>query len=77
MADVADIRSRLEAIAEELADAGMDVLREAVAAGATKRPEADRQLGKARRAVERAITEIDRLIAASGAEAAEVVVDED
>jgi hypothetical protein len=77
MADVADIRSRLQAIAEELADAGMDVLREAVAAGATKRPEADRHLGKARRAVERAITELDQLLSAADAGAAEVIVHED
>lgn len=69
MADVADLRERLQSIAEELADAGIDVLREAVAAGATKRPDAERQLVKARRAVEKAIVELDRLVAAADGDA--------
>jgi hypothetical protein len=69
MADVEGMRDRLQTIAEELADAGIDTLREAIAAGATKRPDAERHLVKARRAVERAIVELDRLVAAPDAEA--------
>jgi hypothetical protein len=59
MADLADMRARLEAIAEELADAGMDVLRQAVADGQTRRPEAERRIAQARRAVERAVAALD------------------
>ena len=55
MADLPDIVARLQGISEELADAGMDALREAIASGATKRPERERKLAQARRAVERAI----------------------
>lgn len=53
MADVDDIRTRLEGIAEEIADLAMDALREAVEAGATK-SEAERKLTRARNAVEKA-----------------------
>jgi hypothetical protein len=51
---VDDIRSRLEAIAEELADLSMEALREAVEQGATKRPAAERTFSQARRAIEKA-----------------------
>ncbi|MEM9562198.1 MAG: hypothetical protein AAGA93_06265 [Actinomycetota bacterium] len=49
-----DIRSRLESIAEELTDVSVDLLREAVEAGETARPEMDKRLAQARRAVEKA-----------------------
>ncbi len=49
-----DIRIRLESIAEELTDVSVDLLREAVEAGETKRPEIDKRLAQARRAVEKA-----------------------
>lgn len=52
MADLEDIRSRLEAIAEELADAALDRLRESVVHGADVKEE--RIITRARRAVERA-----------------------
>jgi hypothetical protein len=52
--DPSDLVARLEAIAEELADRAIAVLREAVAAGATARPEEERRLTRARRAVEKA-----------------------
>jgi hypothetical protein len=52
---VADIRSRLESIAEELTDISVDVLRSAVESGDRTRPEVDKRLGQARRAVEKAI----------------------
>ena len=41
-------------IAAELDDLSLDLLHEAVAEGATKRPDADRALTQARRAVEKA-----------------------
>lgn len=51
---VADIRNRLESIAEELTEVSVEVLRSAVEDGQTKRPEMDKRLGQARRAVEKA-----------------------
>jgi len=54
MADLADIRSRLEGIAEELADLALDVLREAVDQGADKRPDLEKRLTRARSSVEKA-----------------------
>lgn len=51
---VSEIRSRLESLAEELTDVSLEVLREAVEAGETKRPAIDKRLGQARRAVEKA-----------------------
>lgn len=53
--DIEDLRARLEAIAEELADLALDRLRAAVERGQTKRPDDERRLTRARRAVERAI----------------------
>ena len=65
MADIGDIRARLEMLTEELADAAFDLLREASAlsreagedaASATARASAEeRRLTRARRAVERAV----------------------
>jgi hypothetical protein len=55
VADLAALRQRLEGIAEDLGNAAMDALREAIDAGATRRPDLERRLTKARRAVERAI----------------------
>jgi len=55
MADVDDIRDRLAAIAEELADQAIEVLREAVDRGETARPALERRLTRARAAVERAV----------------------
>jgi hypothetical protein len=53
-AEVAELRERLEAIAEELADLALDRLREAVEKGATAAPAEERRLTRARRAVEKA-----------------------
>jgi hypothetical protein len=58
MADVEDIRNRLETIAEELADLALDALREAVESGATK-SEAERKLTRARTAVSKAARLLD------------------
>jgi hypothetical protein len=49
-----DIRQRLEAIAEELADLAIDRLRESIDAGGTELPVDERRLTRARRAVEKA-----------------------
>lgn len=49
-----DIRRRLEAIAEELADLGLERLRESIDAGGVELPVDERRLARARRAVIRA-----------------------
>jgi hypothetical protein len=46
-----DIRRRLEAIAEELADLGLERLRESIDAGGNELPVDERRLARARRAV--------------------------
>lgn len=50
-----DIRSRLETIAEELADLAITRLRESIDAGGHELPVDERRLTRARRAVEKAI----------------------
>ena len=49
-----DIRARLEAIAEELADLAIIRLRESIDAGGHELPVDERRLTRARRAVEKA-----------------------
>ena len=49
-----EIRSRLESIAEELADLAIQRLREAIDAGGEEMPIDERRLTRARRAVEKA-----------------------
>ncbi len=49
-----DIRERLEAIAEELADLAIMRLRESIDAGGVELPVDERRLTRARRAVEKA-----------------------
>ncbi len=49
-----DIRERLEAIAEELADLGMQRLRESIDAGGSELPVDEKRLARARRSVEKA-----------------------
>lgn len=50
-----DIRERLEAIAEELADLAIQRLRESIDAGGHELPVDEKRLTRARRAVEKAI----------------------
>jgi hypothetical protein len=50
-----DIRARLEVISEELADLGMERLKESIDAGGEELPVDERRLARARRAVEKAI----------------------
>ncbi|MGI8778273.1 MAG: hypothetical protein ACR2LJ_13035 [Acidimicrobiales bacterium] len=49
-----DIRSRLEAISEELTDLAIIRLRESIDAGGTELPVDERRLTRARRAVDKA-----------------------
>lgn len=49
--EFAVIRGRLEAIADELADLGMERLRESIDAGGVELPVDERRLARARRAV--------------------------
>ncbi|MCS5677868.1 MAG: hypothetical protein VYA92_04680 [Actinomycetota bacterium] len=49
-----EIRSRLESIAEELADLAIQRLRESIDAGGEEMPIDERRLTRARRAVEKA-----------------------
>ena len=49
------IRSRLEAISEELADLAIERLRESIDTGAAELPIDERRLTRARRAVEKAV----------------------
>jgi uncharacterized Ntn-hydrolase superfamily protein len=56
-----DMISRLESISEELADKALDALKSAPREGAVKRPETERQLTTARRAIEKAIGVLTRL----------------
>lgn len=58
---ILDIVSRLEAISEAIADKALDALKSAHREGAVKRPETERQLTSARRAVEKAIGVLSRL----------------
>ena len=54
--EFAEIRARLEAISEELADLAIVRLRESIDAGGTELPVDERRLTRARRAVEKAVT---------------------
>lgn len=61
MSDVEALADRLDAIVADLDELAFDRLREAVADGATSRPEADKELLKARRAAEKAAHLLRRL----------------
>ena len=50
-----DIRHRLEAISEELADLAIQRLRESIDAGGVELPVDERRLTRARRAVDKAV----------------------
>lgn len=49
-----DLADRLEAIAEELAEAAIDTLKSSLRAGHTKPPVSEKRVTQARRAVEKA-----------------------
>jgi hypothetical protein len=55
MGEFDDIRRRLEAISEELADLAIERLRNSIDVGGTELPVDERRLTRARRAVDKAI----------------------
>lgn len=61
MSDLGSVADRLDAIVADLDEIAFDRLREAAAAGVTDRPADDRELLKARRAVEKAAHILRRL----------------
>ena len=61
MASVEEIVTNLQGGSEDLADKALDALKEAHRAGEAKRPEIERPLTQARRAVEKAIGVLNRL----------------
>ena len=61
MASVEEIVSNLQSVSEDLADKALDALKEAHRAALAKRPEVERQLTQARRAIEKAIGVLSRL----------------
>lgn len=61
MSNFNEIVSQLETISEQLADEALKALKEAHGSGATKRPESERQITQARRAIEKAIGVLSRL----------------
>jgi N-acetylglucosamine kinase-like BadF-type ATPase len=54
MTDFSQLAERLDAVAEEIDEVAIDLLREAMADGEVERPQVDRRLMQARRAVEKA-----------------------
>lgn len=61
MASVDEIITNLQSISEDLADKALDALKEAHRDGQSRRPELERQLTQARRAIEKAIGVLSRL----------------
>ncbi|MFZ9707085.1 MAG: hypothetical protein ACO3CG_04505 [Ilumatobacteraceae bacterium] len=68
MAGLDDLIAQLRSVSEDLADRAISVLSEASRAGETRRPEAERALTQARRAVEKAIAILERQSEQSGDE---------
>lgn len=60
MSSIDELSSQLQRISEELADKALDVLKQAHRAGESKRPEVERTLTQARRAVEKAVNLLGR-----------------
>ena len=61
MSSYGDLADRLESVLADLDELAFDELREAVADGATIRPLSDKELAKARRAVEKATRVLEAL----------------
>lgn len=61
MSDLGSLADRLELVVADLDELAFDRLREAAADGATARPTDDKELVKARRAVEKAVGILRRL----------------
>ena len=69
MSDYDDLIARLRSVSDDLADRAIAVLSEASRARETKRPEEERALTQARRAVEKAIAVLERLQGRSNTDA--------
>ena len=65
MSDLNSLVDRLQAIVEELDEIAFDRLRLAASQGQRSRPDDDRELTKARRAVEKAVVVLRRIDAAT------------
>lgn len=61
MSDIDDIRSQLEALSEQLNDAAMRILSDAIESGQTNRPDAEKKVSQARRAVEKALHHLNEI----------------
>ncbi len=61
MSEFDDIVERLRSVSEDLSDHAIRILSEASRAGATKRPDMERTITQARRAVEKAIVLLERM----------------
>jgi len=61
VASLEEIVSNLQSVSEDLADKALDALKEAHREGQAKRPELERQITQARRAIEKAIGVLSRL----------------
>lgn len=60
MSSIDELTTQLQRISEEIADKALDVLKQAHRAGESKRPELERTLTQARRAVEKAVNLLGR-----------------
>lgn len=60
MDDIENIVERLQSIAEELNDCSMRLLSNAIQAGESSRPPLEKQVSLARRAVEKAISHLQK-----------------
>lgn len=61
MSEFDDIVERLRSVSEDLSDHAIRILSEASRAGATKRPDTERSITQARRAVQKAIVLLERM----------------
>lgn len=61
MSSLRDLTSQLQSISEELGDKALEILKRAHRAGESKRPDTERSLTQARRAVEKAINLLGRM----------------
>lgn len=60
MSSLRDLSTRLQSISDELSEKALEILKEAHRTGESKRPDSERSLTQARRAVEKAINLLGR-----------------
>jgi len=61
VSDYSGLADRLRSVLDDLDELAFDQLREAVADGATSRPQSDKELSRARRSVEKAVRILEQL----------------